>query len=70
MRGLLSTYQRCGVLLNSLATRRKALIGIIYGGALSSRDFVLEQANKQLYELENSIEQRIIPEAYRAYFSF
>jgi hypothetical protein len=40
-------------------------IGIIYGGAFSSRAFDFAEAKKQLLNLEDSINITIIPEEYR-----
>ncbi len=45
--------------------RRKDFIGIIYGAALSSRNFDLTIAKKQLLSLETSLESRIVPDEYR-----
>lgn len=48
---------------------RRGFVGIIYGKALSSREFRLAEANKQLYELEQNLGQEIIPDQYRKIFA-
>ena len=48
---------------------RRGFIGIIYGKALSSREFRLAEANKQLYDLEQNLGQEIIPHQYRKIFA-
>jgi hypothetical protein len=47
---------------------RKNFVGIIYGKALSSREFHLADANKQLRALEDDLGHAIIPEQYRKIF--
>jgi len=44
-------------------------IGIIYGGALSKREFSLFEANHQLLELEGFLGKKVIPEEYRSVFN-
>lgn len=48
---------------------RVDFIGIIYGGALSSRIFDLRVANKQLLNLETTLDSPIIPDEYRSIFA-
>jgi len=48
---------------------RKGFVGIIYGRALSSREFRLAESNKQLYELEQKLGHKIIPDQYRKIFA-
>jgi len=48
---------------------RRGFVGIIYGKALSTREFRLAEANRQLYELEQQLGQEIIPDQYRKIFS-
>jgi hypothetical protein len=48
---------------------RRGFVGIIYGKALSTREFRLAEANKQLYELEQNLGREIIPEQYRIIFA-
>lgn len=43
-------------------------IGMVYGGALSRRDFDLKKANQQLLDLEIASQSSIIPEEYRNLF--
>jgi uncharacterized heparinase superfamily protein len=48
---------------------RRAFVGIIYGKALSAREFKLAEANKQLYDLEQKLGLQIIPDQYRKIFA-
>lgn len=48
--------------------RRTDFIGIIYGGALSSRKFDLTIAKSQLLSLDTSLDSSIIPQEYRNIF--
>jgi hypothetical protein len=48
---------------------RVDFIGIIYGGALSSRNFDLSEAKKQLLDLETSLGTLIVPMEYRRIFA-
>jgi hypothetical protein len=53
-----------------LAKKRKVdFIGMIYGGALSRKDFDLKKANQQLLDLEIASNSVIIPDEYRRIFS-
>lgn len=62
--------QRYVVEISKLAERlRTDFIGIIYGGALSSRKFDLEVAKRQLINLEASLDAPIIPDEYRTIFA-
>lgn len=49
--------------------KRVDFVGIIYGGALSSRTFDLQRANRQLLELEAALSEPIIPDEYRPIFN-
>lgn len=48
--------------------KRVDFIGIIYGGALSTRNFDILEANRQLLNLEVELRQQIIPSEYRYIF--
>lgn len=48
--------------------KRVDFIGIIYGGALSMRNFDIHEANRQLLDLEARLQQEIIPNEYRSIF--
>lgn len=47
----------------------RGFVGIIYGKALSAREFRLAEANMQLQNLELNLGQMIIPEQYRTIFA-
>jgi len=47
-----------------------AFMGLIYGGALALREFNIDEANRQLHELEKNLGRSIIPEQYRKEFAY
>lgn len=47
----------------------RGFVGIIYGKALSTREFRLAEANLQLQNLERNLGQEIIPQQYRNIFA-
>lgn len=56
--------------ISKLAEKHRTdYIGIIYGGALSSRKFDLSLSKKQLINLEASLDEPIIPDEYRTIFA-
>lgn len=56
-------------LANLAAKNRVDFIGIIYGGALSTRNFNLLEAKNQLLDLELNLNASIIPDEYRQIFA-
>jgi hypothetical protein len=68
---------RCGMIIDLIAQaddqqvekkNRIDFVGIIYGGALSSRVFDLSEAKKQLLNLEAGLDIPLIPHEYRRIF--
>jgi hypothetical protein len=62
--------QRYVMEISQIAEKRRAdFIGIIYGGAVSSRRFDVNLAKSQLINLESSLGVALIPDEYRTIFA-